>query len=281
MSRGIWMMIAATFVFGVQDGLSRHLAEAYSVYLIVMIRYWFFAVFVVVLALRQTGGLRSAIATKVPGLQILRGLLLAAEVCVMVTGFVVLGLVESHAIFASYPLLITAMAWPMLKERPGWRRISAVAIGFVGVLVVLRPGFGVVSLGAVFPLTAATMFAVYGVLTRMVSRHDSSTVSLFWTGTAGAVAMTCVGIWFWEPISPGNWIWMGLLCVTGVLGHWFLIIAYDLSEVSEVQPFAYFQLVFGAGIGVLVFREALEWPVVLGAAIIVSAGIFTIRRQRT
>ncbi len=280
MSRGVIMMITATFVFGVQDGLSRHLAEAYSVYLIVMIRYWFFAVFVVALAARQSGGLRKAAATKAPVVQIARGLLLAAEVCVMVTSFVVLGLVESHAIFTCYPLIITALAWPLLGEKPGWRRVSAVAAGFVGVLVILRPGFGVFSIGAVIPLIAASMFAVYGILTRKVASHDSSTVSLFWTGVAGAVAMTLVGVWFWEPISPADWVWMGLLCVTGVLGHWFLIIAYDLSEVSEVQPFAYFQLVFGAGIGVLVFGEVLQWPVVLGAAIIVAAGIFTLRRHR-
>ena len=279
MTRGIAMMIAAAFVFAVQDGLSRYLADAYSVYLVVMIRYWFFAAFVVAVALRQPGGLRAAAATDAPFLQVVRGLLLAAEVCVMVTAFVLLGLVASHAVFACYPLMITALAGPVLGERAGWRRWLAVLAGFLGVLIILRPGIEAFSPTAVVPLLSAAMFALYGLLTRRVARHDSASVSFFWTGTVGALAMTAVGIWHWEPLRSDDWIWMGALCLTGVSGHWLLIRAYDLSEASEVQPFAYVSLVFATAIGLLVFDETLEWQMVLGTVIIVAAGIFTLRRQ--
>ena len=105
---GIALMIAVSVVFAAQDGISRHLADGYNVFMVVMIRYWFFAAFVITIASRKAGGVRAAARTEQPVLQAFRGLLLAAEICVMVTAFTVLGLVESHAIFAAYPLLVAA-----------------------------------------------------------------------------------------------------------------------------------------------------------------------------
>ncbi len=277
---GILLMIATTFVFAVQDGVSQHLASNYNVLMIVMIRYWFFAAFVITIATRQSGSVRAAAATKQPILQISRGVLLATEICVMVTGFVYLGLVESHAIFACYPLLIAALSGPVLGETVGWRRWVAIAIGFVGVLVILQPGFAVFAPAAVIPLAAALMFALYGLLTRYAARKDSTATSFFWTGTVGAVVMTAVGLWFWEPMILTDWYWMGALCVTGATGHWLLIKTYEVAEASAVQPFAYLQLVFASAIGLMIFGEALRWNVALGGAIVVGAGLFTLWRAR-
>ncbi|MFV0360306.1 DMT family transporter [Tropicimonas sp.] len=276
---GILLMVATTFVFAVQDGLSRHLAGEYNVFMVVMVRYWFFAAFVMSVTARHAGSLRAAAATAQPGLQALRGLLLAAEICVVVTGFVRLGLVESHAVFASYPLIAAALSGPVLHERVGWMRWSAILVGFIGILVILRPGAHVFSPDALIPLVGATMFALYGLLTRYVARRDSAASSFFWTGTMGAVFMTAVGIWHWQPMSGGDWGWMALLCVTGVFGHWLLIRCYEVAEVSAVQPFAYLQLVFASTIGVTVFHETLEPQVVAGGAIVVLAGLFTLWRE--
>jgi drug/metabolite transporter (DMT)-like permease len=277
---GIILMIVTTFIFAVQDGISRHLAAEYNVFMVVMIRYWFFGAFVIVMAGRMGGGLRHVIRSKFPMIQAFRGFLLAAEICVMVAAFVVLGLVESHAVFAAYPLFIAALSGPLLGERVGWRRWVAIGVGFIGILIILRPGFSVFSPAAVIPMVSAAMFALYGLLTRYVARGDSAATSFFWTGTTGAVAMTGVGIWYWEPMIATDWFWMGCLCVTGAIGHWTLIRAYEVAEASGVQPFAYLQLVFAAAIGVLVFGETLEWNVALGAAIVVSAGLFTLWRER-
>nr|WP_252734587.1 DMT family transporter [Octadecabacter sp. B2R22] len=273
-------MIAATFVMAVQDGFSRHLAGEYNVMMIVTIRYWFFAAFVIAIARRQAGSLREAASTSQPFLQITRGLLLVAEICVLVLGFVVLGLIDSHAVFACYPLLIAALSGPVLGERVGWRQWSAIGIGFVGILIILQPGKNVFSLSAAIPLIAALMFALYGLLTRYAARKDSAATSFFWTGVVGAVAMTPLGIWFWEPMVPADWGWMAALCVTGATGHWFLIKTYEIAEASTVQPFAYFQLVFVSVIGLVVFRETLAPNVVIGAIIVVSAGLFTLWRAR-
>lgn len=277
---GILLMILTSLVFAFQDGLSRHLAGEYNVLMVVMIRYWFFAAFVITIATRQAGGIRAAAATEQPVLQALRGVLLVAEICVMVTAFTLLGLVESHAVFTCYPLLVAALSGPILGERVGWRRWTAIGVGFVGVLIILQPGSSVFDPAALVPLTSAIMFAVYGLLTRYVARKDSTATSFFWTGTMGAFAVTLVGIWFWEPMSAEDWIWMAMLCLTGATGHWLLIRCYEVAEASAVQPFAYFQLVFAAGLGLSVFGEALEPNLIIGAGIIVMAGLFTFWRER-
>ena len=277
--KGIALMVATTFVFAVQDGISRHLAGTYNVWMVVMIRYWFFAAFVVALALRAEG-LRQVIASRVPRIQVLRGVLLASEICVMVTAFVLLGLVEAHAVFTCYPLLVAALSGPILGERVGPARWAAIGLGFVGVLVILRPGFGVFSPAALVPLLSAVMFALYNLLTRYAGRVDSVATSFFYTGTVGAVFMTSIGVWFWEPMTRPDWIWMGALCLTGVTGHFLLIKTYEKAEASAVQPFAYLQLVFAAMIGVAVFSEAIRWNVAVGAGIVVLAGVFTLYRTR-
>ena len=278
--QGIALMVATTFVFALQDGMSRHLATEYNTLMIVMVRYWFFAAFVIAIAARRPGGLRAAARTSQPVLQIARGVLLATQICVMVSGFVLLGLVESHAIFAVYPLLIAALSGPILGEKVGWRRWLAIAIGFCGVLVILQPGLTVFAPAAAIPLLAAGMFALYGLLTRYAARRDMATTSFFWTGVAGAVVMTAAGATAWEPMTGGDWRFMAALCVSGALGHWLLIRCYAVSEASAVQPFAYLQLVFASAIGMLFFAETLRANVGIGAAIVVAAGMFTLWRAR-
>jgi drug/metabolite transporter (DMT)-like permease len=275
---GILLMIATTFVFATQDGISRHLAGEYNTFMVVMIRYWFFAAFVCAIAARQVGGIRAVATTKQPVFQIGRGLILAAEICVAVYGFTLLGLVESHAIFATYPLIVTALAGPLLGERAGWRRWLAILVGFLGMLIILQPGTGVFQPVAVIPMVSAFLFAVYALMTRYAARLDTAMTSFFYTGVAGAVAMTFVGLPQWEPMSGPDWFWMLALCATGVLGHWLLIRCYEVAEASVLQPFAYFHLVFAVLIGLFVFGEVLKMNVVAGASLIVGAGVFTLWR---
>ncbi|NOD32414.1 DMT family transporter [Ruegeria atlantica] len=277
---GIALMVGATIVFALQDGISRHLAGTYNTYMVVMIRYWFFAAFVIALAARAPGGLKAATKTSQLGLQIVRGLLLAAEICIAVFGFTVLGLIDSMAVFICYPLLVAALSGPVLGEKVGWRRWAAIGVGCIGVLIILQPGAGVFNPWAVIPLISALLFAIYGLLTRYVARKDSAATSFFWTGVAGAVAMTLIGMWFWEPMARGDWLWMALLCVSGVFGHWLLIKCYEMAEASAVQPFAYFHLVWSAILGISIFGEMLRPEVVAGATIVVAAGLFTLWRER-
>ena len=278
--RGILLMVAAMCVFAAQDGLSKHLATHYSPIFVTMIRYWFFALFVVALSARRAGGLKAVARTHHPVLQCVRGALLAFEIVVMITGFALLGLVESHAIFAGYTLIVTALSGPLLGEKVGWRRWTAVLVGFAGVLIILRPGAGTLDVRALIPLLATVMFALYHVATRYVSRVDSSDTSFFYTGMAGAVTVTLIGPFFWSTFHGWDWLWMGTLCITGMTGHYLLIKALEAAEASTLQPITYLQLVIASGLGVVLFGERLDAPMVAGAALIVGAGLFTVWRER-
>ena len=278
--RGIWLMILTMLIFAMQDGISRHLAGEYNVIMVVMIRYWFFAAFVLTVSARRAGSIANAARTKQPVLQVFRGFLLAAEVCVMVLAFTLLGLIESLAIFASYPLIVAALSGPILGEKVGPRRWIAIGIGFVGVLIMLQPGVKVFTPAAFVALTSASLFALYSLLTRYAARQDKTATSFFWTGVAGAVGMTVAGVWFWEPMTARDWGWMAVLCVTGATGHYLLIRVYELAEASAVQPFAYFQLAFASVIGVLVFGETIELNIAIGVGLVIAAGLFTLWRSR-
>jgi drug/metabolite transporter (DMT)-like permease len=277
---GIILMSLTSLIFSLQDGISRHLAGAYNPYLVVMFRFWFLAVFAAALALPARGGFRAAIRTRMPVLQILRGVCLAVEISVMMFAFVALGLVESHAVFACYPLLIAALSGPILGEKVGWRRWSAIAVGALGVMIVLQPGGGVFSVLSVIPFASALLFALYGLLTRFVARADAASASFFWSGVIGAAVMTPLGLSHWQAMTPPDAAWMLLLCCTSAAAHWTMIRAFEVAEASAIQPFAYLQLVFISVLGICVFHEVLRPNVAVGAAIIVAAGVFTLWRER-
>ena len=277
---GILLMIITTIVFASQDGLSKYLATEYNVYMVVMMRYWFFAAFVISMSSRRTGGIKRVAKTKSPILQIFRSVILVAEMCITILAFTLLGLAETHAIFASYPLIIAMLSGPILGEYVGWRRWLAISVGFIGILIILNPGNGIFSPYALVPLAGAILFALYGLLTRYVGQYDNSSTSFFWTGVVGSIAMTVVGLNFWDPVSKSDWSIMLLLSASGVVGHYLLIKCYEVAEASAVQPFAYLQLIWASMIGIIIFGEQITTNVLIGACIIVGAGLFTLWRER-
>ena len=277
---GIFLMVITTIVFASQDGLSKYLATEYNVYMVVMIRYWFFAAFIMTISSRKPGGVKQVAKTKTPLLQIFRSLVLVAEMCVTVLAFTLLGLAETHAIFASYPLIIAMLSGPILGEHVGWRRWLAICVGFFGILIILNPGNGIFSPYALVPLAGAILFALYGLLTRYAGQYDNSSTSFFWTGIVGCIAMTAIGLNFWDPVSQADWSIMLILSASGMLGHFLLIKCYEVAEASAVQPFAYLQLIWASLIGVIIFGEKITTNVLLGACIIVGAGLFTLWRER-
>ena len=271
----ILLICVAAFIFAIQDGISRHLGSEYSPVFVTMLRYWFFALAVVLLTWRRPGGLRAAMRSKRPFSQALRGVLLALEIVITIEAFVRLGLINTHAVFACYPLLISVLSGPVLGEKVGWRRWVAAGVGFLGILIILQPGRGVFSAEAALPFLAAVMFAVYGLLTRRVGRDDPAMVSFVWTAIVGAITMTLIGLPEWEPIAGRDIPWLLLLCAFAGIAHFMLIKAYELAEASALQPFSYTQLVWISIFGVVYFGEVLAPHVAIGAAIVVGAGLFT------
>lgn len=276
---GYAFTLAAILIFSLQDAISKHLGSAYPPVFIAMLRFWAFGAFAMVLGARGPGGLKAAAATKRPVLQVLRGVLLAFQIVVTITAFSTAGLAHSQAVLSSGPIFVALLSMPLLGERVGWRRWTAIGVGLSGVLIVLNPAASTFDLDVLLPLLGAVMFAVYVVVTRLVSRDDPASTSFFYIGVAGAAAISLVGPFFWTNLSPGDWLWMGLLCITGMLSHYFLIRAYDLLDAAAVQPLTYLQIVLAAVIGVSVFGETLNLNTVVGSIIVVGAGIFTIWRE--
>ena len=277
---GILLMLGAAITFGLQDGLSRLLAESYSVFSIVAIRYWFFVVFVVGFCMTRPGGIRAVARTRHPWLQTLRGVLLITEICTAIYGFILIGLVSWQVVFASYPLMIAAMSVPFLGERVGWRRWLAIAAGFVGVVLALDPGSSVFRIEMILPILGAAQFAAYGILTRMVGRSDPAETSFFWTGIVGAAAITMVVPFAWNPPVGNDLWWMLMLCLTGSAGHFLMIKALEVAEAGVLQPFAYFGIAVSAAIGYVGFGDAVTPAILAGGAIITGAGLFTFWRER-
>jgi drug/metabolite transporter (DMT)-like permease len=277
---GIALMILATFLFGSQDALSRHLAQHYDISVILAIRFWFFAAVVTLLGVRAEGGLGAVIVSRRPLLQIARGVCLIVQLSLLLIGFVALGLVESHALFAIYPLLVVALAGPLLKEVVTPRQWFAVLVGIAGVLVILRPGVDVFSWPALYVLAAAALFAAYSLMTRLVSRSDPAATTFFYTGWVAAILLAPPAISNWVPLAEADWGWMALLCLSGTAGHYLLIHVYALVEASRVQPLAYLQLVFASLYGVLLFGDAIAWLTVLGAALVIAGGLLAISAAR-
>lgn len=274
-------MVAAMAALAVQDGLSKKLAASYTPVFFIMIRYWAFAAFVLAVAAGGPGGIRRAAATRRPMLQIARGLLLAAEVVVMVWAFALIGLAQSLAIFACYPLIVTALSGPILGERVGAAGWAAVAAGFLGVLILLGgPRFEPTGFGAALALLSAAMFALYSVLTRLAARDEPASVSFFYSGVAGAAGLTLVGPFQWATPDASGWFWIGALCVVATFAHWLLIRAYAAAPAARLQPLSYLQIVFGVAIGALVFGEELTSAMITGGAITLAAGLVALRLTR-
>ncbi|MFL2800360.1 MAG: DMT family transporter [Paracoccaceae bacterium] len=266
------LMLIATLVFATQDGLSRYLAEKYSVTLTIILRFWALAggIFLYFFLFKES---RSLLLSKRPFLQILRSSILVAEIFVTVYSFTIVGLVTTSAIFSSYPLLVVVFSYFILKEELTKLKLALVFLGFIGVLIIVRPGGEVFQMHSILPLIGAVLFALYGALTRMASFSDSSYTSLIWIGLIGAFFSTFLAPFYLLPIDRSDIFLMLILCILGVIGHFTLIKAFEFAEATVVQPFAYFHLVFAGIIGVSIFNESLTWPIIIGSSIVILAGI--------
>ena len=278
-AKGILFIIAAVSCLSVMDGVTRYLTDYYNVIAINMFRYFFLFLFVISF---NSIGNKSVILvskSKFKFIQILRGIILAVEMCFAHYLFLKIGLIETHAIFASCPLMVAALSVFFLKEKVGWKRWSAILIGFMGIIIMLRPGSKVFDPLSLIALACAFAFAVYQILTRYVSSEDSPDTSLFYTGITGFAILATIGPFFYTPIENHHWFFLLAICMLGAGGHFLMINAFKHSEASILQPFTYLQLVFVSIIGVLVFNEKLENEIILGSAIVVIAGLFTFWRE--
>ncbi len=276
---GIGLTLCAVIIFGVQDAMSKLLVANYSPFQIAMIRFWAFAAFSLVLVARQAP-LRQAFRSKHPWLQLLRALLLVVDIWFFAAALISVPLAELQAIVLIYPLLTTLVAIPILGEKVGVFRLTAVSIGFLGALIIVRPGGLPLDAGVIFAVLSAACYAVYMALTRKVSRSDSTATSMVYVGVGGLVLTSLVGIFFWQPVAMEDWPLIVGVMLTSVAAHGLMMVALSRAPASTLQPFNYFALPWGILLSYLIFSHLIDPIALIGGAVIAGAGLAVMARER-
>jgi drug/metabolite transporter (DMT)-like permease len=275
---GILLTLVAMVMFGAMDAFSKSLVQHYPAWLVLWLRH-LVALPIVLLVLAPRRPLALMRATRRPILQVARTVLLFVEMGLVLIAFRTLPLADMHAIIAATPLLVTALSVPFLGERVGWRRWLAVGAGFIGVLIILRPGFTVIQPAALLATLCMVMYSGYHLLTRKVSDLDGPDTSYILQTVVGVALLSLVGPFFWEPIAPAHIPAFLILGFLGAAGHYCLVRALTLAPAVVVQPFTYTLLVWAIVIGYLVFGDLPDAWTVTGAALIVGAGIYAAWRE--
>ena len=277
-SQGIFCALAAWLLFACMDAGSKLLAEHYAIIQILWVRFVSLVVIAAWLARRRGG--REALRTRHFWLQSLRSVLLVIEIGLFILTITVLPLADAHAVLAVTPLIVTALSVPLLGEQVGIRRWSAIGVAFLGVLIILRPGLGMVHPIALLALLCSLMFGLYQILTRIVSRSDPPLTTLFYTALVGVGGLTLIVPFYWTTPDLGGWALFALVAALGAGGHFLLIKALQLAPASILQPFSYTTLIWATLVGFVVFGNLPDPLTVVGALVVTSSGIYSFARER-
>lgn len=276
--QGIAVLLIGIVLFSLLDVVSKLLGQRMAVTQILWIRFLGFVPIALLMAWRPGKGI--AWRSGRPGLQLVRSLLLVIEMGMFVWAFKTLPLADVQAVAACTPLLVVALSVLFLGERVGWRRWAAVGLGFLGMLLIVRPGFQEVGIGTLVVLGAAVLFAIYQIQLRIVGRVDAATTSGLWSAVVGAVAMSLVAPFDWTPPDTTGWILLAAAALLGALGHTIYSRAFVLAPASVLQPFNYLMLVFATLFGWLIFGDLPDAWTVAGALLIVAGGLYALHRER-
>jgi drug/metabolite transporter (DMT)-like permease len=275
--RGIAFLLLGTAILTMNDTILKWLTSGYPTGQLLFMRS-VFVVLPITLLVWRMGGL-AALRVNDLKAHALRGAFVVGSAFCFVTGLRYLPLADAIAITFAGPLFITALAAPVLKETVGWRRWTAVLVGFVGVLVMTRPAGGAIQLAALWPLAATFFGALRDLTTRHISTGESS-ISLLCTSTA---ALTVAGLatapFGWQPIAPAD---LGLMAAGGILvgsAHFLMIECFRLAEAGLLAPFKYSNMVWAILFGFIVWGEFPDAWTLTGAAFVVASGLYILRRE--
>ncbi len=191
-----------------------------------------------------------------------------------------LPIADALAIFFVQPLVVTVLSAVFLGEKVGPRRWAAVAIGFVGTLIIIRPGFAEVNMGTLLAFAAGCSLAVYFVMTRAISGQANAMVTTFQTNLLGGLALSLVIAWIWVPPSGQQWALLAALAFVAAFGHLLIVMAYDHAEVSLLAPLAYTEIVTSVILGWIFFEDLPDAYTFLGVAILICCAIYISVRER-
>ena len=274
---GVAWMLVTTFFFVSLDAVAKHLVSSYPVLQVVWGRFLFHIILAaLILGPRFASLARSA---NLP-LQIVRSILLLATTVLFFSGVRLLPLADASAIMFTSPILLSILAIPILGERVGPYRWAAIFIAFLGALVVVRPGTGVMGVGALYLLGCAFCNAFYQIITRQLRGTDDARTTLLYTGLAGAVGTSLAVPLVWTPIALGDWPLFAALGVFGCLGHFTLIKAFQSAPATVVAPFSYASLIWAILFGFFVFGDLPDVWTLAGATIIAAGGLYILHREQ-
>jgi len=276
---GIALMCGAVATFACLDATGKYLLRYMDPLQIVWARY--FGAFLLALIFLNPITRPKMMTTSRPLMQIGRSALLLGSTALNFFALRYLQLDEALAILFSTPFLVALLCGPLLGEWVGWRRWAAISVGFLGVLLVARPGFGGLHPAALLSFGSAICYALYVISTRVLARTDSSETTLFYSNLVGAVAMLPIIPFVWT--KPDSAFVVALMVLIGALGsggHYLLICGHRLAPASTLAPFIYTQMVWTTTLGFLVFGQVPHRWTIIGGLVVIASGLYLLNRER-
>ena len=276
-TRGILAMLFAFLIFTFVDVTAKYLTGSLHPVQVVWARYFSQTVFICILLAPR---LRILARTAHPGLQLLRSAFLFSATLFFFTSLSLMELAEAIALLQTAPLIITALAALVLGEVVGFRRWSGVCVGLIGALIIIRPGLGIFQPASLLPLGAAACLASYQVATRMLSGADGIWTTMLYTAGVGTLFASLIVPFFWTTPSLYQAMLMAAMGLFAGLGHLALVYGMSQAPASILAPFNYTALVWAIIFGFVVFAELPDAMTLVGASIIVGAGLYVWHRER-
>lgn len=277
--RGILLMCAGVSAFPFMNAAVKVLATQYPAAQITWARFTGHLIVMLLVFLPQYRW--RLLRTRRPAVQIARSLLMLASNLLYVLAIGAVPLATASAIGFTAPLIVTALSVPLLGESVGWRRWSAVLVGFIGALTVIRPGAGLHNTSVLVLLLSSLAYALYQIATRWVSRYDNAATGIVFAALAGSLGMSLAMPFVF--VMPRTWLDAGLFCCLGLfggLGHYLVILAFQLGPAAVIAPLGYVELIGTTILGYLIFGNFPDFWTWVGAAMIIASGIYIALRER-
>ena len=266
--------LMAYFSFSLLDAVQKTAIIYHSVFQLLFIKYCFVLILSIVESRRKknyffykSGNIK---------LQILRSVLSIVESGCFVLSFRYLSLADTHSIAALTPVLVVALSAIILREHVSLKTWVAIFVGFIGVLVIMRPGLSIFDPNSLIPLAGAFVLSCYQVVTRKASENDSNETSLFYTSIVGILLMGVLGYNFWQPLMELSIVFFIAIGFFFSLGLYFQIIALSMARAGIIQPFHYTLIFWAIILGYFFYNDLPDIPTFVGALIITASGIYTL-----
>ena len=272
---GILFAVAAYFSFSILDAFQKTAVINHSIFQLLFIKY-IFTLLLSCSEAKRKNNYKFWQSNKVK-LQVLRSFFSIIESGCFVLAFRYLSLADVHSVGSLTPVIIVALSALILKEKVSPKTWIAIFVGFLGVLIILRPGLSIFDIKSLLPLMAAFFLGLYQVVTRKVSKNDSTETSLFYTSLIGFIAMSILAFVYWQPLTLNSYFLFTGIGIFFSMGIYFQIIALSKARASIIQPFHYTLIFWAIILGYLVYDDLPNIPTIVGAIIIAASGIYVLR----